>query len=294
MWAAMETLPWEAWDGYKIAIWYWELMEFPDEWENAFTLIDEIWAPTLFIQNALQKKAPCPVLYMPPGIRRKQVSELYNRSYFGLPEEVFLYLNMFDSFSYSSRKNPKAAIDAFKKAFDKDDMTVGFVIKLNNANKESIEEIKEFAGDYKNIYIIAKTLDRDGVNALIMACNVIVSLHRSEGLGLLCEEAMYYGKAVIATNWSGNTDFMTEDCSCLVDYELKPIGKDIGPYKSWQKWAEANVDQAADYMKRLKNDSDYYWEIAKNAEKYIKSKFSPEVCGMRMYKRLCEIRKMRL
>ena len=35
-----------------------------------------------------------------------------------------------------------------------------------------------------------------------------VSLHRAEGFGLSIAEAMAYGKPVIATNWSGNIDFM--------------------------------------------------------------------------------------
>ena len=42
---------------------------------------------------------------------------------------------------------------------------------------------------------------------LIHCCDVYVSLHRAEGFGLGMAEAMKMGKAVIATNYSGNTDF---------------------------------------------------------------------------------------
>lgn len=288
---ARKYLPEEVWNGYKIGIWYWELMDFPDIWSSAFELVDEIWAPTKFIQEALQKKATCPVIHMPPGIKRAQPNLLYNRKYFGLPEEGFLFLNMYDSFSYSNRKNPEAAINAFKQAFDKDDHSVGFVLKLNNPGSKSIEEAKSFLGEYKNIYILQDILTREEVNALIVVCNAAISLHRSEGLGLLCEEAMYYGKPVIATNWSGNIDFMTKDTACLVDYELTDIGQDNGPYGARQKWAEADVGQASEYMTLLKNDSAYYEKISKNAQKYIRQKFSPEICGARMRERICEIRR---
>ena len=40
------------------------------------------------------------------------------------------------------------------------------------------------------------------------SCDAYVSLHRSEGIGLTIAEAMGLGKPVIATGWSGNTDFM--------------------------------------------------------------------------------------
>lgn len=290
---AKQYLPEKAWKGYRIGIWYWELTEFPDEWKSAFELVDEIWAPTRFIQDTLQKIAPCPVLYMPPGISREMPGKQYDRSYFDLPQDAFLFLNMFDAYSYSSRKNPTAAIKAFQMSFQPDDMTVGLVLKINNTDKNS-EEYKRLSDKvkgYQNIYIIPKTLTREEINALIIVCDVSVSLHRSEGLGLLCEESMFFGKPVIATNWSGNTDFMTEHSACLVDYTLVPIGEYYGANMSNQCWAEADVEQASEYMTRLYNDGEYYRYIADNAKKHIAEYFSPEVCGEKMENRIREILK---
>ncbi len=39
--------------------------------------------------------------------------------------------------------------------------------------------------------------------------DVVLSIHRSEGLGLVPAQAMVEGKPVVATAWSGNMDFMT-------------------------------------------------------------------------------------
>lgn len=288
---AKQHLPKEAWKGYNIGIWYWELMEFPDMWCDAFDLVDEIWAPTKFVAEALERKATCPVIYMPPGIERNQPDPKFDRKHFGLPEDAFLFLNMFDSFSFSSRKNPTAAVKAFKDVFAPDDMSVGMVLKINNLKMldEKAKEFEELKGEHKNIYIMAETLSREEVNGLLNTCDVAVSLHRSEGLGLLCEEAMFYGKPVIATGWSGNMDFMTEDTSCVVDYELRPIGQDVGPYKKWQRWADADVAQASEYMKKLYEDRDYYETISKKAKAHLEEHFSPKVCGARMEKRIKEI-----
>ena len=41
---------------------------------------------------------------------------------------------------------------------------------------------------------------------------------------------MYFGKPVIATGYSGNLDFMDDENSYLVDYELVPIGEGAAPY----------------------------------------------------------------
>ncbi len=64
-------------------------------------------------------------------------------------------------------------------------------------------------------------------------------------------EAMYLGKPVIATGYSGNLDFMTGENSYLVDYELVPIGPDAAPYPADGEWAEPNVDHAAALMREV-------------------------------------------
>ena len=46
---------------------------------------------------------------------------------------------------------------------------------------------------------------------MMAACDCYVSLHRSEGLGLTMAEAMAVGKPVVATAWSGNLDFMSDE-----------------------------------------------------------------------------------
>ena len=40
-------------DHYNIGYWEWELSNFPDEWQESIDLVDEIWAPSRFIQEAI-------------------------------------------------------------------------------------------------------------------------------------------------------------------------------------------------------------------------------------------------
>ena len=52
----------------------------------------------------------------------------------------------------------------------------------------------------ENVIVIDKEMDKQEVNSLIKCCDVLISLHRSEGFGLVLAEAMYLGVPVIATN----------------------------------------------------------------------------------------------
>ena len=75
---------------------------------------------------------------------------------------------------------------------------------------------------------------------LMNSCDSLVSLHSSEGFGLHIAEAMAMGKAVIATNWSGNTDFMNSTNSYPVEFELFEIEEQQGPYREGNHWAKAS------------------------------------------------------
>ncbi len=272
---------------YNIGYWHWELPDFPDEWLESFNLVDEVWVPSSFVADSIAMKSPVPVVKIPHSIEVKVV-ESRNREYFGLPDNTFLFLSMYDVKSYQDRKNPEAAINAFKAAFQPDDMNVGLVIKVNcyKSTLNDLANLDVLKANYENIYLIKETISRNDVNALLSLTDCFVSLHRSEGFGLGLAEAMYLGKPVIGTNWSSNTDFMNHQNSCLVDYELIQVGKDQGPYKAYQKWAEPSVEHAASFMKKLVNDKSYYQTIAVKGEKYIKEYYSPEAIGKLIQQRL--------
>jgi len=99
------------------------------------------------------------------------------------------------------------------------------------------------------------------VLALSASCDVYVSLHRSEGLGLNLLEAMSLGKPVITTAWSGTMDFTGEEDSCLVGYDLVPVVASHPAYRPdaigpGQMWAEPRLDEAAHWMRRLADDAE--------------------------------------
>lgn len=286
---AYATLPKTVWNyKYNIAFWLWELEEFPEDWERCFSFVDEIWTPSNFASNSIRKKTNLPVHTFPYPISTP-VNSKYDRKHFNLPEKKFLFLCMYDSNSTIERKNPIGAIEAFKKAFSKDNSSVGLVIKVNNPQNDDIEKIRDLLIGYENIYIIPKIMIKIEVNSLIKNCNAFISLHRAEGFGLPLAEAMLLGVPSIATNWSANTEFMNNENACMVGYELITLGKDYVMYKKGNRWAEPNINQAAMYMKKLFEDEIFYNDISIKAQNYIKEYLNLESTSKAIQSRINNI-----
>lgn len=257
------------WDGhYNIGYWLWELCEFPDEWVPCINVLDEIWTPAEFISEAIRKKTHKPVITVPYFINAP-VDEKIDRKHFGLPQDKYLYLMVYDNGSMMERKNPKAVLEAFKKAFDRDKSDVGLVIKISGKCDGDVAEIKKYLDGYENVYFITKTLSKIEINSLISVVDVVVSLHRAEGFGLVMAEAMLNKTPTIATNWSANTEFMNSEVACMVDYKLVELDREVGPYKKGSVWASADVDDAAGHMVKLYEDREFADNMAGKAYDYI-------------------------
>ncbi len=236
--------------GYTVGFWHWELPVFPEQWISSFSLVDEIWVPSQFVAEAVQSRSHCPVVKIPHAISF-QPDPSTTRDAFGLPRDRFLFLAMYDVLSTHERKNPAGAIAAYRAAFPKVNWDAALVIKINNPefDRRAVSALKAATKDRADIIILDRIFTRQDVYNLESVCDVFISLHRSEGYGLGLAESMFLGKPVVATDWSGNRDFMNADNSCPVEYRLVRIERDIGPYSAGQIWAEPDVSHAASYLK---------------------------------------------
>jgi glycosyltransferase involved in cell wall biosynthesis len=288
---AFLTLDKSIWDyKYNIAFWLWELEEFPDEWVKCFDLLDEIWTPSEFVSNSIRKKTSLPVYTMVYPISAP-TNDNFDRKYFKLPEDKFLYLCMYDSNSMTERKNPMAVINSFKKAFKYSEQNIGLVIKINNPDARDLESISQSLKDYSKIYIIKEIMTKTEVNSLIKNVDVLVSLHRAEGFGLPLAEAMLLGTPTIATNWSANTEFMNGDIACMVGFDLITLDKDYGVFKKGNRWADPHIDQAAMFMRKLYEDKTYYNSISSGAQNYIKNNLNINKASIAIKNRINDIYK---
>lgn len=282
----------KVWDKrYNIHVWLWELEEFPEDWQGAFEYTDEIWTPSSFTSRSIENVSPVPVFTIPYGIRA-EASDRFGREYFRLPDNRFLFLCMYDVNSMMARKNPFGAIDAYFAAFGANNPDTGLVIKINNSNKDELAKLKQYIKNSENVFFIEDILSRVEVHSLIKDCDAFISLHRSEGFGLVMAEAMYLGIPAIATNWSANTDFMNSGNSCPVDFKFIDVGYDYYKSKPGQRWADPSIEHTAYYMQKLFSDKTYYSDIANAGQAYITSEYSEANCARKIVARLTETGKL--
>jgi len=273
---------------YNIGFWYWELPGFPKEWLYCFRYLNEIWVASDFCRETISKVSPLPVVKVPPSVVAGKMKDV-KRGHFGLKDGDFIFFFMFDFFSHFERKNPMAVLKAFKAAFRPGE-NVRLVLKCSNS--EYNPRMRDMLFDEAkglNVRFIDGYLDKEELNTLMSLSDCYVSLHRSEGFGLPMAEAMYLGKPVIATGYSGNIEFMTEDNSFLVRHRLVELERDFGPYKKGNVWAEPDIDQAARLMRLVHDDRDLAKRVGEKAASDIRRNLSPEATGRRILDRLRQI-----
>jgi glycosyltransferase involved in cell wall biosynthesis len=275
---------------YNIGYWFWELSDFPEIWKAAFEIYDEIWVATKFVQDTIQAKSPKSVYCIPPAIL-VNLPEKSSREMFGLNDGDFVVLFVFDALSVVERKNPWAVIRAFESAFTEDERrsNVRLVIKVTNLDRVSEADQLRAEVARVNGLLIETYLDRLEVNALINHCDVYISLHHAEGYGLTMAEAMYLGKPVIGTAYSGNADFMNDDNSYPVPYRIVELGRTYPPYEAHNVWAEPDIDTAARYLREIYEDPESAKIKGEAAARFIRAHYSLEARGEKIASRLNDI-----
>lgn len=238
-----------------IGYWAWELPAIPHEWRRAFDYVHEVWAPSAFCAEAIRPYTNRPVRVVPHPVMQPRPA-LLGRTDFGLPDKAFVALTMLHFGSGFERKNPLAAIRAFRTAFGNRADTVLVVKVTADTNLPWAERaLADAVADAPNIRVLERTLPRSHLAALVAASDAVISLHRSEGFGLVLAEAMRCGRAVVATGWSGNMEFMSADSAALVGYTLVPVADPQGTYGADQVWAEPDEMEAAGWLVRLAEDA---------------------------------------
>ncbi|MBW3653001.1 MAG: tRNA glutamyl-Q(34) synthetase GluQRS, partial [Actinobacteria bacterium] len=153
------------------------------------------------------------------------------------------------------RKNPLGLLEAFKRAFAPGEGPHLLLKSFNGDYKpERLVQLREAAGDRPDVHVVDQFVPEAERAALMAACDCYVSLHRSEGFGLTLGEAMALGKPVIGTGYSSNLDFMSSENSYLVRYEMTDVGPEGENYPAEGRWAEPDLDHAAQLMREVWED----------------------------------------
>lgn len=240
-------------DAVRISVPFWELSRFPQPWLEAFASIDEIWAPSRFIQRTLMRDVQKPVVHMPPALDVRPPPRRA-RSHFGLSDDAFVFFFAFDFLSFVYRNNPSGTVAAFRlfRRRCRSGRAMLVVKSMNGARApKALAAFRAEIADEPDILLLDETIGRQDMLALISAVNCVVSLHRSEGFGLLIAEAMLLGKPVIATDYSATTELVSPETGFPVGYRLVSVEPGQYPFGEGQVWADPDVMHAAWHMARI-------------------------------------------
>lgn len=278
---------------YKIGFWQWELSSFPREAESVFELVDEVWTISEFVASSLRDATKKPVKVIPLPFEN-QLDAIADRNYFGLPDKSFIYYFAFDGASFISRKNPMGVIEAFQKAFpDKSDDRVCLVIKTMSMNSDSLwrECLRRSMSDFR-IKILDEVYSREKLSSLMNSIDCFVSLHRAEGFGRLIAEALIAEKQVIASEYSGNMDYLKPENALLVSGTiLELLPGDYHFYKD-SKWFDPDLDSAVEsFIKAYRARGDLGKAQRSKASRDFKQAYNLNSTGDSIRNNLIEIYK---
>jgi glycosyltransferase involved in cell wall biosynthesis len=260
----------------------WEQRDGSHWWPQVYRDFDQVWALSDFAAESLRRFLRRDVAIVPCVLDHAALPAAGAKRDCGLEAGKLTFSFVFDANSSIERKNPEAVIRAFARAFPAQD-DVCLLLRIANGHRlhhqERIKRILAAAPRGLDLRLVVEPLAHDDLLRLLSATDCYVSLHRAEGFGYTCAEAMAYGMPVIATGYSGNLQFMDRDNSFLVDYREATVTVADGPYPRGSVWAEPDVEHAALLMKAVYDRPDLARATGARARDSVRRTLSPQVIG---------------
>ena len=189
------------------------------------------------------------------------------------------------------RKNVSKLVKAFFETFKNQKQKPALILKASvgvasyMSREELLKRIKEIrktvnASNLPNIYILNGEFSDQEMNELYNHPKVktMVSLTKGEGYGRPLLEFSLTGKPIIATNWSGHTDFLKSSFSTLLGGQLENVHSSAA--NDWlikeSKWFQVNDIEVGRNFKDIYKKYKQYTVKAKQQKNFSKSRFSFE------------------
>ncbi len=272
-------------DRYSIGYWWWEVEgPTPFNWRPNFRLVNEVWTASEHIATTLRPAIDVPIRTMtfPVAVTPPPPA---SRAALGLPDG-YVFLTMFDYASSLRRKNPLAAIEAFRRSFAPGN-GASLVVKCINhtQHRAAHRELMAAVAGHPDICVIDRYVcrrTRTQWSPVPTATCRSTEPRVSDAAG----EAMFLGKPTIATAYSGNLEFQNEANSYLVGFRLVQVGGDGPQYPPNGVWAEPDVEHAAAMMRRVFADQAASRAVGARAAADIRRTHSLQAAGVSMEQRL--------
>lgn len=235
----------------RVGLFVWESTTIPAYFVEGFDQVDRIWTPSRFCADAFRAVTAKPVDVIPHVVEpvfqkagERRLAPL--RAKLGLAAEDRVILYIFDASSYLARKNPHALVRAFEKS---ELARHGWKLVLKTKNldraKPDAAELFSLIRARQGIVLFDGSMSSPELGALLDLADIYASSHSSEGFGLTIAEALARRKRVVATDYGGSRDFLTDETGFPVQYQETRLATDEGAYARGTVWGTVDEDHFA-------------------------------------------------
>jgi glycosyltransferase involved in cell wall biosynthesis len=290
---------------YQIGRTMFETDSIPQQWVESCNKMDEIWVPSEFNIETFSKAGvnKDKLFVIPEAIdttifdpKKVEKIELANNA-------EFKFLSIFE---WTERKGAEILLQAYFEEFTISDKVCLYLrtYLLSNYDSDSgdsvtakIDSLIDKKGydrsQLPRFKILSEQLPFSEMLSLYKSVDAFVLPSRGEGWGRPYMEAMAMELPVIATNWSGNTEFMNDKNSYLLDIEgLEKIGNMEIPFYNGQKWAKPSLVQLKQLMRFILENQNEAREKGKFARKDIVENYSLREIAKIVMNRISKVEKI--
>jgi glycosyltransferase involved in cell wall biosynthesis len=282
---------------YNIGYTTWETNRLPKHWVHLINQLDEVWVPSKYNLEVFQNSGvTIPVEVIPHPLDRENLEQDVSRDNIsGINANDYIFYSIFQ---WHARKNPLALLKAYLTEFQQHE-NVCLMLKTylmdpsNAAEKEQIKTVIQSIKDklhlesYPRILLISDLLTQSQVNSLHYTANCYVSAHRSEGFGVPICTAMLAGRPVIATDYSGSQEFLSEDTGFPVSCQLTPVyDMPWETYTGDQVWSDINIMDLRAKMRFVFENRHLARNKGLRGQRFVEENLSWSKIGLLMRNRL--------
>ena len=227
--------------GYRVGFTMLEVDGIPRAWADACNAMDEVWTPSHWGAERFRESGVTkPIRVVPLGY---DAGRFRPEAGARRASPRFTFLSVFE---WGERKAPEILLRAYAAAFSGAD-DVLLVVRANNHDGHvDVAKQIEALGLPRNgppVAFLYNTHIRSNQLAMLYrGADAFVLPSRGEGWGMPILEAMACGLPVIATPWSGPSEFLHEDVGYPIAVKgLVPADAKC-PYYEGFRWADPDVD----------------------------------------------------
>lgn len=234
-----------------------ELNTFDDRERHQLSNVDELivcsqWAKDVIKQNGIKTKTS--VVKLGVDTSKFFVDETARTTRPAWCKDTTIFLNIG---KWEKRKGHEELCEAFSKAFEFNDNVELWMINHNPFIGRINEDWKRKFATSKmgpNVKFFDRFDSHEHLRILFNQVDCGIFPSHAEGWNLEIPEMMACGAHIIATNYSGHTEFLTEDNSKLIEVDgLEPAHDAIGGkwFRGQGEWAKFSVDALVERMREV-------------------------------------------